>query len=77
MENIASKEANTATSSQYNALVSQKKYPYKHVRVEYPIMEANALTRTTIALYKALLFHQRNHDNCFPGYESLKKTLQN
>src|SRR5579863_7268652 len=50
-----------------------KKSRYPFIKLLYPIKEANALSRTTTSLYEALLWFQRNHPDCYPGYEKLKR----
>ncbi len=55
----------------HNAPSNKSRYPF--IKLPYPIKEANALSRTTIALYEAILWFQRNKADCFPGYEKLKR----
>jgi len=61
------------TPSNDDQQTTPKKSKRPFIKLDYQIKEAQALSRTTIALYEALLWFQRNKDDCFPGYEKLKK----
>lgn len=57
-----------------NTSVKQKpacKNPY--IKLDHRIKEAPALSRTTIAIYEALLWHRREKNCCWPGYEKIGK----
>ena len=58
-------------TSKFDNKKPTNKTPY--IKLDHRVKEARALTRTTIALYEALLWFQRGKDSCWPGYEKLGK----
>ncbi|MGB8345238.1 MAG: hypothetical protein WCD86_10170 [Ktedonobacteraceae bacterium] len=44
-----------------------------YIKLDHRVKEAPALSRTTIAVYEALLWHRREKDSCWPGYEKIGK----
>jgi predicted transcriptional regulator len=56
-----------------SAHVAQKAKKTPYIQLDHRIKEAPALSRTTIAIYEALLWHRREKDSCWAGYAKIGK----